>query len=73
MTGLDLAVLLLYLIGINVWGAWLGRGQTGGTDYFLGNRDLPWGAVLVSVVGAETSIRSLKAAADRLTGGLKPA
>jgi SSS family solute:Na+ symporter len=52
---LDLAVLLFYLVGINVWGAWLGRGQTGGTDYFLGNRDLPWWAVLLSVVGAETS------------------
>ncbi len=59
ITGLDLAVLLVYLIGINVWGAWLGRGQTGATDYFLGNRDLPWGAVLVSVVGAETSSLTL--------------
>ena len=55
MRSLDLAVLLLYLVGINVWGAWLGRGQTGGTDYFLGNRDLPWWAVMLSVVGAETS------------------
>lgn len=54
-TRLDLAVLLLYLIGINVWGAWLGRGQRGGTDYFLGNRDLPWQAVLLSVVATETS------------------
>ena len=56
---LDLGVLLLYLVGINVWGWWLGRGQTGGSDYFLGNRDLPWGAVLVSVVGAETSSLTL--------------
>jgi solute:Na+ symporter, SSS family len=53
--GLDLAVLLLYLVGINVWGAWLGRGQTGGTDYFLGNRDLSWWVVLLSVVATETS------------------
>src|SRR5690606_15536385 len=48
-------VLLVYLVGINVWGAWLGRGQTGGTDYFLGNRELPWGVVLLSVVATETS------------------
>ena len=54
-TGLDLTVLLLYLAGITLWGAWLGRGQTGGTDYFLGNRDLPWTAVLLSVVATETS------------------
>ena len=54
-TGLDLTVLLLYLAGVTVWGAWLGRGQSGGTDYFLGNRDLPWAAVLLSVVATETS------------------
>ena len=55
LSGLDLAVLLLYLVGINVWGAWLGRGQRGGTDYFLGNRELPWGVVMLSVVATETS------------------
>jgi len=54
-TSLDLAVLLLYLGGITAWGAWLGRGQQRGTDYFLGNRELPWGAVMLSVVATETS------------------
>ncbi len=51
----DLAVLLAYLVGVIAWGAWLGRGQRGGRDYFLGNRELPWGAVLLSVVATETS------------------
>lgn len=54
-TPLDLAVLLLYLAGVTAWGAWLGRGQESGTDYFLGNRELPWGAVMLSVVATETS------------------
>lgn len=54
-TSLDLAVLVLYLVGTTLWGAWLGRGQTGGTDYFLGSRSLPWGAVMLSVVATETS------------------
>jgi SSS family transporter len=54
-TTLDLVVLLAYLIGITAWGAWLGRGQKGGTDYFLGNRSLPWIAVMMSVVATETS------------------
>ena len=54
-TGLDLAVLLAYLVGVTAWGAWLGRGQSGGKDYFLGNRDLPWMAVMLSVVATETS------------------
>lgn len=54
-TLLDAVVLLAYLVGVTVWGAWLGRGQRGGTDYFLGNRELPWGAVMLSVVATETS------------------
>lgn len=54
-TTLDLVVLVLYLVGVTVWGAWLGRGQKGGTDYFLGSRSLPWVAVMLSVVATETS------------------
>ncbi len=52
---IDLLVLFFYLAGVTLWGAWLGRGARGGRDYFLGNRDLPWGAVLLSVVATETS------------------
>ena len=33
----------------------MGRGQRGGSDYFLGRRSLPWGAVMLSVVATETS------------------
>ena len=54
-TPLDFGVLLVYLAGVTAWGAWLGRGQTGGRDYFLGNRELPWAAVMLSVVATETS------------------
>lgn len=54
-TVLDLAVLCVYIVGVTVWGVWLGRGQTGARDYFLGGRNLPWGAVLLSVVATETS------------------
>lgn len=54
-TGLDIGVLLLYLLGVTAWGAWLGRHAKGGTGYFLGNRDLPWWAVCLSVVATETS------------------
>ncbi len=48
-------VLALYLVGVTVWGAWLGRGASGGEQYFLGGRNLPWSAVLLSVVATETS------------------
>ncbi|HET7273854.1 MAG TPA: sodium:solute symporter [Longimicrobiaceae bacterium] len=54
-TSLDLLVLIVYIGGVTVAGVWLGRGQTGAQDYFLGGRDLPWGAVLFSVVATETS------------------
>ncbi|MGH7540726.1 MAG: sodium:solute symporter, partial [Gemmatimonadota bacterium] len=52
---LDLLVLVVYLVGVTAWGARLGRGVRGGREYFLGDRDLPWGAVLLSVVATETS------------------
>jgi SSS family transporter len=54
-TGFDFFVLVAYLVGVTAWGAWLGRGQTGGKDYFLGSRSLPWWAVMLSVVATETS------------------
>lgn len=54
-TTLDLLVLMIYLVAVTAWGAWLGRGQRGGTDYFLGSRSLPWVAVMLSVVATETS------------------
>ncbi len=54
-TTLDLVVLVAYLGAVTAWGAWLGRGQQGGTDYFLGSRSLPWFAVMLSVVATETS------------------
>ena len=54
-TTFDLVVLVLYLVGVPAWGAWRGRGQTSGTDYFLGSRSLPWVAVMLSVVATETS------------------
>jgi solute:Na+ symporter, SSS family len=55
VAGLDVVVLVAYLLGVTVWGAWLGRGQRGASDYFLGSRNLPWWAVMLSVVATETS------------------
>jgi SSS family transporter len=43
------------MVAVTSWGAWLGRGSRTGEDYFLGGRDLPWTAVLLSVVATETS------------------
>lgn len=54
-TAIDAGVLVLYLAGVTLWGAWLGRRAKGGQDYFLGSRDLPGWAVGLSVVATETS------------------
>jgi len=52
---LDLAIVVAYLVGMIALGVWLGRGQASARDYLLGGRDLPWPALLVSIVATETS------------------
>src|SRR6266705_1242655 len=51
----DLAIILVYLIGITLFGAHFRRGQTNLRDYFLGGRTAPWWAISLSIVSAETS------------------
>ncbi|UCE05777.1 MAG: sodium:solute symporter [bacterium] len=54
-TPLDYGILFLYLIGVTILGSWFGKYQQDTRDYFLGDRNLPWGAVCFSVVATETS------------------
>jgi len=55
MRGVDWIVALAYLAGVVAAGMWLGRRQRGASDYFLGRHRLPWWAILLSIVAAETS------------------
>jgi solute:Na+ symporter, SSS family len=50
-----LLLILVYLAGINLLGAWIGRGQKDARDYFLGSHAMPWWAVMGSIVATETS------------------
>ena len=52
---LDLALLCAYMAGTIAFGLWMGRGQKTAHDYLLGGRDLPWWALLLSIVATETS------------------
>jgi len=52
---LDLAILVLYLAGITVFGARFRHGQKNLRDYFLGERTAPWWALACSIVATETS------------------
>jgi solute:Na+ symporter, SSS family len=54
-TLLDLLVLATYMIGVTALGVRLGRGQKSARDYFVANQEIPWWAVLFSVVATETS------------------
>jgi solute:Na+ symporter, SSS family len=52
---LDLAILVLYLTGITLFGAHFRSGQKNLRDYFLGSRAAPWWAIAISIVATETS------------------
>ena len=52
---IDLAVILVYLAGITMFGARFRHGQKNLRDYFLGGRTAPWWAISLSIVSAETS------------------
>lgn len=54
-TLLDAIVLVAYLGGTTALGLWVGRRQTGTKDYFVAGRQIPWWAVLFSIVATETS------------------
>src|ERR1039458_1584472 len=51
----DFAIILLYLVGITLFGAHFRRRQQTLRDYFLGGRTAPWWAIALSIVSAETS------------------
>lgn len=51
----DLFILGLYLIGVVLFGSWVGGKQKNLSDYLLGGKTLPWWAILGSIVATETS------------------
>src|SRR5271165_6470601 len=51
----DLAVIVLYLAGITWFGTRFRESQKTLKDYFLGGREMPWWAIALSIVSAETS------------------
>src|SRR5438552_14008728 len=55
LTALDLVVIAAYLVGTTWLGIWVGRRQRDAKDYFVAGREIPWWAVMFSVVASETS------------------
>jgi len=52
---LDLAIILLYLVTIPAIGIWVARRKDSAEGYFVGDRKVPWWAVLGSLVATEVS------------------
>lgn len=52
---IDSAIVVFYMLAVLLFGIWIGRRRQSVADYFLGDRSLPWGAVLLSIVATETS------------------
>src|SRR6202050_5085733 len=52
---LDLAIIALYLVGSTLFGLRFRKRHRSLRDYFLAGRDIPWWAISLSIVAAETS------------------
>lgn len=51
----DFLIIALYLVGITLFGLRFRKKQRSLRDYFLAGRDIPWWAIALSIVAAETS------------------
>ena len=68
----DLAVVAAYLVGMTLFGVWFTRKQKDLRTYFVGDRNVGWFLVLMSIVATETSavtFLSVPGVAYRLEGG----
>jgi solute:Na+ symporter, SSS family len=54
-SAIDYAVVVVYLIGVAVFGIFISGKQKSVSDYFLGERNIPWWAACFSIVATETS------------------
>jgi len=52
---LDFAIIAAYLVGITLFGLRFRKRQRSLRDYYLAGRDIPWWAIALSIVAAETS------------------
>lgn len=55
LNALDFVVIAAYLVGVTLLGIWVGRRQRDAKDYFVARREIPWWAVMFSIVASETS------------------
>src|SRR6266849_6630881 len=56
----DLAIVVVYLLGVTALGMHFRRRSQDARDYFLGGRTAPWWALAFSIVASETSTLTIK-------------
>ena len=52
---IDYLILIVYALGITLFGSRFGKSQHSLKDYFLRRQNLPWWAICFSIVATETS------------------
>ena len=55
LAAIDIAIIVAYVLGTTLLGVWFTRRQRDLRTYFVGDRDVSWWLVLVSIVATETS------------------
>jgi solute:Na+ symporter, SSS family len=55
LNALDLLIIAAYLVGVTLFGLRFRKRQRSLRDYFLADRNIPWWAIALSIVAAETS------------------
>src|SRR5947209_3010771 len=55
LSPVDLAIVAVYILGTTALGAWFTRRQKDTRTYFVGDRNVAWWLVLISIVATETS------------------
>src|ERR1700682_5850441 len=65
----DLVIIVVYLAGITLFGLRFRKSQRSLRDYFLADRNIPWWAIGLSIVAAETSTLTIISTPGSAYGG----
>src|SRR6266516_8126367 len=72
MSRIDWIILVITLCGIIVYGIYKSRTTKNLDGYFLSNRSMPWGLILLSIMGTQASaITFLSAPGQAYTDGMR--
>src|SRR5512147_3349861 len=56
---IDLVIIAAYLVGITLFGLKFRKKDRSLKDYFLADKNIPWWAIMLSIVAAETSVLTI--------------